>query len=269
MNTLPQDPIQRLEELLRILRGPKGCPWDREQTHQSLKGQLLEECYETVEAIDSGQAEALKEELGDLLLHIAFHAQLAHEANQFDLKEIAEEACQKILRRHPHVFGDQPEPLSSQGVVERWNQIKKAEKKDRSSELDGIPKPLPSLLRAEKLAKRARGAGLSFPEPSWLVNRVRELVQKLQAMSDEDGCTAETVLGELLWTVVCLALCHKLSAEELLRKSLHDFEARFRHKENSLRKEKKTWQELPHEEAYATWFDVEANTHPKDNRPLP
>jgi tetrapyrrole methylase family protein/MazG family protein len=257
MIPLPHDPIERLQRLLEVLRSPEGCPWDREQTHQSLKAQLLEECYETLEAIESGRSQDLKEELGDLLLHIAFHAQLAREENLFGLQEIAEEACQKLLRRHPHVFGDAGAMSSAEEVAQRWNELKKAEKKERRSELDGVPKPLPALQRAQKLIKRAAGAGLGKPSPSSLAEEIARKAQELSRVPKENHRQKEALLGELLWKISALATLLNLDAEGSLRSTLQTFEKRFRSKEEELRKGGRAWKDLPFEEAYRMWFEPE------------
>jgi len=150
------DPFRRLESLMARLRAPGGCPWDRRQTHKSLKPYLLEEVHEALEAIDRNDAEALKEELGDVLLQVVFHAQLAREKGRFNLRDVAHTLCDKLVRRHPHVFGAAGKSTIRQ-LNARWEQIKKIENPSRKSPLDGLPKSLPALHRAqrmhEKLAK--------------------------------------------------------------------------------------------------------------------
>jgi uncharacterized protein YabN with tetrapyrrole methylase and pyrophosphatase domain len=154
--------IDRLLELMERLRAPGGCPWDREQTPASLKPQLLEECYEVLEAIDSGSAPDLSEELGDLLLHVVFQAQIARENGAFTFAEVANGISEKLVRRHPHVFGADKVAGAAE-VVTLWNDLKRAEKPERASALDGVPRALPALLRAEALQKKARQVGFDSP----------------------------------------------------------------------------------------------------------
>jgi tetrapyrrole methylase family protein/MazG family protein len=157
--------LERLIELMERLRAPNGCPWDREQTPATLKPQMLEECYEVWEAIDSGSAEHLAEELGDLLLHIVFQAQIAREAGQFAFADVANGVVDKMIRRHPHVFSDE-KIGTADGVVAIWHELKKAEKPERASALDGVPRALPALMRAEALQKKARNVGFDWPDPA-------------------------------------------------------------------------------------------------------
>jgi uncharacterized protein YabN with tetrapyrrole methylase and pyrophosphatase domain len=156
--------INALLDVMAKLRSPEGCPWDREQTHQSLRFHAVEEVYELMDAIEAGDDIEMMEELGDLLLQVVFHCQLAHEREAFDFDQVADHIVEKLIRRHPHVFGD-AEVKTVEGVWAQWEQIKRAEKKgtrhERPSALDGIPKHLPALLRAEKLVKKARKAGLA------------------------------------------------------------------------------------------------------------
>ena len=144
---------QALTRIMARLRGPRGCPWDRKQTHRSLRPMILEEVYELLEAIDQGDDHALKEELGDVLLHILFHAQLARERRAFDFQAVARELAEKLVRRHPHVFGREKLRNPSQ-VLRRWHQLKQQEKPSRKSCLDGIPRSLPALLYAQNLQRR-------------------------------------------------------------------------------------------------------------------
>ena len=155
--------MDRLIEIMARLRAPDGCAWDREQTPATLKPQMLEECYEVIEAIDSGSPGHLTEELGDLLLHVVFQAQIAREAGQFTFADVANGIAEKLIRRHPHVFGD-VKIDDADGVVAQWHQLKKVEKPERKSALDGVPRVLPALMRAEALQKKARNVGFDWPD---------------------------------------------------------------------------------------------------------
>jgi len=165
--------MDRLLDLMARLRAPNGCPWDREQTPATLKPQLLEECYEVLEAIDSGSSEHLAEELGDLLLHVVFQAQIAHEAGDFTFADVANGIVDKMVSRHPHVFGE-AKAADAGSVVTLWHQLKKAEKPERESALDGVPKALPALMRAEALQKKARNVGFDWPDAQGSLAKVRE-----------------------------------------------------------------------------------------------
>ncbi len=142
--------MDRLRDIVAQLRSPEGCPWDREQTHQSLKPHLIEECYELIDAIDAGDDKELKEELGDLLLQVVLHSQMASEEKRFDLDDVAAVIADKLVNRHPHVFGETRLP-DSEAVLRQWEVIKRAEKQERRSVLDGVPKGLPALARAQKV----------------------------------------------------------------------------------------------------------------------
>lgn len=222
--------MRETRELTRImarLRGPRGCPWDRRQTHRSLRPMILEEVYELLEAIDQGDDHALREELGDVLLHILFHAQLARERKAFDFGAVARELAEKLVRRHPHVFGREKLRNPSQ-VLRRWHQLKQQEKPSRQSCLDGIPRHLPALLYAQNLQRRASRAGFDWPDPrkgvpAKIHEEIRELVR---AGSSKAAFTAE--FGDLLFSLVNLARHRKIDAESALRDASRKFSRRVR-----------------------------------------
>lgn len=206
--------INKLLEVMAKLRSPEGCPWDREQDHSTLRFHAVEEVYELMDAIDKADDAEMVEELGDLLLQVVFHCQLAKERGAFDFEEVVENITQKLIRRHPHVFGD-AKAKDVEAVWKQWEEIKKAEKKgtrnERPSALDGIPKALPGLLRAEKLLKKARKAGL-------LQQHRSSRASKKQVAED-------------LVKLVETAQINGWSAEELLRSELNKREKEFRRKE--------------------------------------
>jgi MazG family protein len=262
----PADPtpgsqaMDRLLDLMARLRAPDGCPWDREQTPATLKPQMLEECYEVIEAIDAGSPGHLTEELGDLLLHIVFQAQIAHEAGEFAFADVANGIADKLVRRHPHVFGDQ-KVADAAGVVAQWHQLKKAEKPERESALDGVPRALPALMRAEALQKKARHVGFDWPDVRGALDKVREEVAEVTA-EIESGLapapeTAEEI-GDLLFSIVNLTRHLKLDAEELLTGANDKFVRRFRAVEERMAATGKAMGDCSLEELDAAWNAVKA-----------
>ena len=216
-----------LTRIMAKLRGPGGCPWDRKQTHRSLKPMILEEVYELLEAIDQGDDHALKEELGDVLLHVLFHAQLARERRAFDFTAVAKELADKLVRRHPHVFGREKLRNPSQ-VLRRWHQLKQKEKPSRKSCLDGIPKRLPALLYAQNLQRRASRAGFDWPDPKRGVPaKIREEIREL-SQTRSAGSAFGRELGDVLFTLVNLARHRKVDAETALRDAARRFQTRVR-----------------------------------------
>ena len=213
-NAEKRSPIFDLLEVMAKLRSPKGCPWDREQDHKTLRFHAVEEVYELIDAIEAGDDHEMLEELGDLLLQVVFHCQLARERGAFDFDQVARHIVEKLIRRHPHVFGDS-EARTVDAVWTQWEQIKKAEKKgtkhERPSSLDGIPKHLPALMRAEKLVKKARKA---------------KLLEKLSAKQQN-----KTALARQLFDLAACAQQKGWSAEELLRAEIQRQEKALRKRE--------------------------------------
>src|ERR1700736_686923 len=177
-------PIDRLRNIVAQLRSPDRCPWDREQTHESLKLHLIEECYELVDAIDAGDDKEMKEEFGDLLLQVVLHSQLASEENRFDMDDVATIIADKLVNRHPHVFGETRLPDSA-AVLKQWEVIKRAEKQERRSALDGVPKALPALARAQKVQAKAAGVGFDWDEADGALAKVREELREVESASED------------------------------------------------------------------------------------
>jgi MazG family protein len=265
--------MDRLLDLMSRLRAPGGCAWDREQTPATLKPQMLEECYEVIEAIDSGSPDHLSEELGDLLLHVVFQAQIAREAGQFAFADVANGIADKLIRRHPHVFGD-AKVADAEGVVAQWHELKKAEKPERQSALDGVPRALPALMRAEALQRKARNVGFDWPDVRGSLDKVREEVAEVTAEIESDLAFAaaneatltpspETAeeLGDLLFSVVNLTRHLNLDAEELLTAANDKFSRRFRAVEERIKDQGKTVKECTMEELDALWNTVKAEVH--------
>jgi MazG family protein len=234
--------LDRVLDLLARLRAPDGCPWDREQTPATLKPQLLEECYEVLEAIDSGSKADLVEELGDLLLHIAFQAQIAREAGDFTFADVATELAEKLVRRHPHVFGSEKVADATETIA-LWDKLKKAEKTHRLSALDGVPKALPALMRAEALQKKARKVGFDWPEARGALEKVEEEIAEVRAELAPALATAQPQasaalaeeIGDLLFAIVNLARHLHFEPEMLLTAANDKFTRRFRAMEDALR----------------------------------
>jgi tetrapyrrole methylase family protein/MazG family protein len=227
--------FDRAMEIMRRLRGTGGCPWDAEQTHDSLKRYLIEECYEVIEAIDAKDDGHLREELGDLLLQPLFHAAIAEERGAFTIDEILETLSDKLIRRHPHVFGEQ-EIKTSDEQVANWEKIKKEEKGvERKSALSGIPPQLPSLMKAQKITEKAARVGFDWEHTDQVYAKVIEELHELEeTMQNGDQERMEAELGDLLFAIVNLGRFLSVNPEEALRKTIDRFAKRFSHVENSL-----------------------------------
>jgi len=222
--------VQRAVAIMARLRAADGCPWDREQTFDSIKPYTLEETYEVFDAIERRAWPELKDELGDLLLQVLFYAQMAAEAGYFDLRDVAENLNAKLIRRHPHVFGD-VQATDSSAVLRNWEQIKVEEKKAANSEaslLDGIPRSMPATLEATKLGSKAAKVGFDWPDANGLFAKLAEEIAELRAeIERNDAERAEAEFGDLLFTAMNLARHLKVDAESALRGSNAKFRARF------------------------------------------
>jgi tetrapyrrole methylase family protein/MazG family protein len=230
-----QATFEELIAIMKRLRGPGGCPWDAEQTHESLTRYLLEETYEVIEAIEAKSPEHLKEELGDLLLQPVFHAAIAEEAGAFSMNDIIATLCAKLIRRHPHVFGDL-KIADSTAQIENWEQIKKAEKgTERTSALSGVPPHLPALLKAQKITEKAARVGFDWEHVDQVMAKVMEELHEFEeAMAAGDNEQMEAELGDLLFAIVNLGRFLSINPEEALRKTITRFQQRFQHVEDSL-----------------------------------
>ncbi|MGH7830752.1 MAG: nucleoside triphosphate pyrophosphohydrolase [Candidatus Binatia bacterium] len=261
--------FDELAQLIARLRSSDGCPWDRAQTHESLKTNLLEESYEVLEAIDQGGADRLREELGDLLLQILFHAQIAAEAGEFTIDDVIEKLQEKLVARHPHVFGDlkgEASPRNADEVVARWEKIKQEERRQKGHEgsvLDGVPKTLPALMAAAELQGRAARAGFEWPGIEPVIEKLEEEIRELQeARTAPDQTDAERQVrveaefGDVLLALVNLARFLKLSPEEALRKASARFTERFRYIEEQATRSGRKLQEVPLQEMDGWWEEV-------------
>jgi MazG family protein len=228
--------LERLRAITHRLRAPEGCPWDAEQTHESLVSNLIEETYETVDAIRSGDMAHLKEELGDLLLQVFFHSEMAGEKGMFRLEDVARNICDKLVRRHPHVFGD-TNVGGTEGVLRQWDEIKRAEKGDGEMPyLHRTGHGLPAMLRAAKLQKKASKVGFDWTSQDGVIDKIREeLVEMETAVAALDDTETSEELGDLLFYVVNLIRFRKQDPEELLNATNVKFENRFGQMEAILR----------------------------------
>ena len=219
--------VSRLREIVARLRAPDGCPWDREQTHESLRAALVEECYEAVEAIEKADDANLREELGDLLLHVVMHAHMAGERNAFTFEEVVEGICEKLVRRHPHVFGE-ARADDTREVLRQWEQIKREEKGDRASVMDGLPASLPALMRAQIAQKKAARVGFDWAEAGEVFAKVEEEIAELkEALGQGKPRRVEEEMGDLFFTLVNLARKLGVDSETCLAGSTGKFIKRF------------------------------------------
>ena len=245
-----------MEDLLRImelLRAPGGCPWDREQTHQSIRRNMLEEAYEAVEAIDEGSAEHLREELGDVLLQIVLHARMEEEQGRFDLNGVADGICRKLIYRHPHVFGEVK--VSGTGeVLSNWEDLKRKEKgqETNTDALSAVARSLPALWRAEKVQKKAKKAGFDWPDVSGALDKLFEEIEELKTAVAE-GANVEEELGDLLFSAVNVSRFVNVDAEQALTKATDKFIDRFRKVEAQAKAEGRPMEAMSLAELDALW----------------
>jgi len=280
--------FERVVAIMAQLRAPGGCPWDRKQTHESLKPYLMEETYEALDAIDRGDLAKLKEELGDVLLQVLFHSQIGTEQATFTINDVLQQLGDKLVRRHPHVFGEtvsQVPPLNSDQVLHRWEDIKRAERKQAGkpeSALEDIPLALPALLRAYQTQVRAARAGFDWPDgPRGLADifakieeEIAELRQTLSHADEAGQPTTEMAaeLGDVLFSLVNLARRLKVNPEESLRQTTNRFTSRFHFIEQQAVRNGQAMKSLSLEEMDAYWDEakrLERLTHEEKNSLLP
>ena len=249
-------PLERLRLVVAHLRAPDGCPWDREQTHASLRAGLLEEAHEVIDAINLQDDANLREELGDLLLQVVFHAQIATEEGRFDLNAVAHEICEKLVRRHPHVFGTD-QCANSDEVLVRWDEIKRAEKGHTTeSLLEGISKGLPALIRSQKTQKKAAKIGFDWDSPPPVLEKIREELREVEAELGGDPRRIEEEIGDLLFSVVNLARKTGTDAEVALLGAVERFSSRFRKMEALAQERRLPLESLGLEKLDHLWDEV-------------
>ena len=245
---------------MAILRGPNGCPWDKEQTYKDINPYLLEEAHEVVEAIDKEDFNELKEELGDLLVQILFHCQLASEEKKFDVAEVIEKVSEKLIRRHPHVFGNEKAD-SSREVLVNWEKIKQEEnskkEKKRESLLEGIPKSIPALIKALRLGEKTSRVGFDWKEDEGIIEKLDEEIGELkEALHSKKEAAIEQEYGDLLFTLANLGRFLKCDPETSLRKAADRFMKRFRHIEKRAGDQNKPLQTLSAREWNDFWEEA-------------
>ncbi len=257
--------FEKLVGIMSTLRGPDGCPWDKEQDLDSLKPMLIEEVYEVIEAVDDRDYEGLSEELGDVLLHVVFNAQLGAEIEKFTIDDVIDGICDKLVRRHPHVFGDE-KAGSAEHVVEKWEAIKAREKQDKhtgpseqaSSILEGIPAKLPALHEAHKISTRVARVGFEWPDIDAVFDKLQEEIQELReaiAMPEAERSRddLENEIGDTMFVLVNIARFLKLDTESSLKRANRKFRARFNFVEQDLESQGKTLEQASLGEMEESW----------------
>ena len=250
----PSYRFQDLIEIVRILRHPGGCPWDQEQTHRSIRRNFIEEACEVAEAIDEGDLEHLKEELGDVLLQVLFHTSIEEDAGNFNLDDVADGVCKKLIYRHPHVFGDVT--VSSTGeILSNWEELKKKEKhqETQADAVDAVARTLPALWRAEKIKKKVTKAGFDWPDVTGALDKLSEELDELKAAALTGKGDPTEELGDLLLAAVSVARFLDADPEDALHRACDKFSARFRKTEELARARGFKLDELSDGEQSALW----------------
>lgn len=256
--------LNRLVEIMERLRGTEGCPWDREQTLESLVPFIIEEAYEVVGAIDSGFPETLKEELGDLLFQIIFVSQIAREKGNFGIGDVIEATVEKMMRRHPHVFGEAVAE-TSQDVLEHWARIKKEEGKGEGGFLAGVPTHLPALLRAQKITERVARVGFDWKDVHQVFGKVEEELEEFkEALMKGDTKRMEEEMGDLLFSLVNVGRFIEVNPEEALRKTIGRFVNRFHQVEKGLTEKGKNLTQATLEEMERLWEEAKIEEQAPD-----
>ena len=246
--------FEKLVNIMSTLRGPNGCPWDKEQTHHSLRQYLIEEAYEVLEALDEDNPSELCNELGDLLLQVVFHAQIASETDRFSIADVIEAITEKLIRRHPNVFGDvKIETAEEQSI--NWEKIKKSEGK--KSAIDGVPKAMSSLLRAGRIQQKAATVGFDWPDIKPVIAKIKEELGELnEAITEKDKDHIEDEFGDLLFAMVNLSRFLEINPENALRQTIDKFSTRFQKVEAHFEAKGQSMNEKSLEEMDAVWDKI-------------
>jgi tetrapyrrole methylase family protein/MazG family protein len=247
------DKFETLVEIIARLRGPGGCPWDREQTHASLREALLEECYEVLEALDEKSSRKLSEELGDLLMQIVFHAQLAAESGEFQLSDVIQKINGKLIQRHPHVFGSVRVKDSGEALV-NWEALKKKEKGANASLLDNVPKKLPALSYSQEIQGRAARTGFDWENMEGVIDKLAEEVDELKRAGNQRE--KEHEFGDLIFTLVNVARWLEVDPESALRETNQRFYRRFTSMEEACRRRCVSLADLSFDEQNELWEEA-------------
>lgn len=244
-----------LREIMEILRGENGCPWDREQNHKTIRNNFIEECYEVIEGIDTDNDDIIKEELGDVLLQVVFHARIAEEAGKYNLDGVADGICKKLILRHPHIFSD-VRVRNSADVLANWDEIKKTEKSQKSASdtLKGVSASLPALVRAAKLSGKAAKAGFEYPDIKGALEKVYEEYTEVCGEIGQDNTEAlQEEIGDLLFAVANLSRMCGINAEEALYRANEKFINRFEKTEKMAKDEGKELRDFNISEKIDLW----------------
>ena len=253
--------VNDLVRIMEILRAPDGCMWDREQDHHSIRRNFIEETYEVCEAIDDEDTEHLKEELGDVLLQVVFHTQMEKEKGVFDLNDVADGVCKKLIFRHPHIFGD-VKVGSTDEILSNWDDLKRKEKKQETdtSTLKSVSKSLPSLIRAQKLQKKAAKVGFDWPDVSGALDKVEEELAEVRAAIGGNGDIEEEI-GDLIFAVTNVSRFVKVDSERAAEKTCNKFVRRFADMEKQAAAEGKNLSDLTLSELDALWDKAKEHEH--------
>lgn len=258
--------FQELVNIMSALRGEKGCPWDREQTRESLKPFIVEESYEVLEAIDDGNPEAIREELGDLLFQIIFHCQIAKERGEFDIADVIEKIGTKMITRHPHVFGNADYRTPAEVLVQ-WEEQKRREGKQRDSLLDGVPRTMPSLLRAHRLQDRASRVGFDWKRVEDVLQKLDEELREFRsALAGKSQGEIEEELGDVFFVLVNISRFVGVNPEDALRKTISKFISRFRYIEMAAAEQGQALGDMTLEEMDALWETAKRRERPENNQ---
>ncbi len=253
--------IDDLLQIMTILRSPGGCPWDREQTHKSIKKDFIEETYEAIEAINKDDKELLKEELGDVLLQVVFHCEIEREANCFDFSDITDGLCKKLIERHPHVFGE-VRVSGTDEVLTNWDDIKRKSKgqKTQGSSMLKVPKELPALMRSQKIQSKAKKAGFDWDDMSGAFDALESEIKELkEAISKKDADSIEDEFGDVLFSCVNVARFIGVDSEEALTRSNEKFISRFVEVEKLAEEREINMKETPIDELDELWKEAKTN----------
>ncbi len=249
------EPFNKLREIIATLRAPEGCAWDRKQTHRSLIPYLIEESYEVVEAIENDDYVELREELGDLLCQIVFHCQLAEEAGKFNIDDSIKDISQKLITRHPHVFGEKKN-LKPQEVRDQWEKIK-VNSGEKDSVIGGIPKSAPALVRAFRFGEKAGGVGFDWKNPAEVFDKVKEEVGEIETeLNGRDKAHLEEEIGDLLFVVSSLARKLDIDPEQALNRTLIKFTRRFQYIEQKVKETGRPFGDFTINELEAFWQEA-------------
>ncbi|MQG73603.1 MAG: nucleoside triphosphate pyrophosphohydrolase [SAR202 cluster bacterium] len=246
--------FEGLAQVIAFLRSPAGCPWDRQQTHASLRSSLIEECYEVLAALDSGDTKGLVEELGDLLLQAVFHCQIARENQEFEMKEVFQGIVQKLLRRHPHVFEAQSQ-LSPSEVEEQWERLKQKEKAGQLP-FASVPTAMPALAFAQAISQRAGRSGFDWPNLDGVKEKLREEFEELEKATGTEEIEHE--IGDVLFTMVNVARWHGVDSESALRKASQRFRTRYTSMQEASSEKGVVFQTLPRGKKETLWEEAKA-----------